>query len=294
MKKNYQTNLILVLLLSLLTLYLLNSSLVIKSILDYTSLYITKLFPTTFIIYTLTSLLLNYQIINKLSKLTKHPASLYIIFFSLLSGFPTGPKYISELYQNKYITKDTSNKLLRYVHFPNPLFILGPVSVLLNSKSLAIKILISLILSNLIIKTFSKTNSKEQVLVSNNTLPFSDILNKAIISSFKLQILIYGTNLFFYLISVIITTYIKLTPVNYVLTIGLFDLIKGIFTTSILSSLYLKAMFIVFFLSLGSISIHIQIKSILTDASLNYKHFFQGRLISTILALVIFTLLYIF
>ena len=294
MKKTSKTPLILIFLITLLTLYLVNSKLIITSILNYTELFITKLFPTSFLIYVVAALLINYQIIEELSKLTKNPSTFYVILMSLISGFPSGPKYIKELYEKNYLTRTTSNYLLKFTHFPNPLFILGSINILLNSPTLAIKILTSLILSNFIIAIFSYKKDVKLTPLASLPESFSNALNSAINSSFKLQLLIYGTNLFFYLISVIITTYLKTSPLIYILINGSLDLMKGIFSITLLSNELLKCILIILFISLGSISIHIQTKSILSDTSLNYKNFLQGRLIATPVAIIIFIILYNF
>ena len=207
----------------------------------------------------------------------------------IYSGFPSGPKYTKELYEKNYISKQTANYLLTYTHFPNPLFILGPVSTLISTK-LSIKLLLSIIISNFIIAiTFHKKTPKIS-LPQNKCLSFSKALNEAITSSLKTILIIYGTSLFFYLISLIITNYISLPPIPYITINAIFDLTKGIFSTSILQSTIQKALLILTFISFGSLSIHIQIKSILSD-TLNYKYFLLGRIISAIIALTIFLIL---
>ena len=70
MKKTYKSSLILIFLIIILTLYLVNSKLIINNFLDYTKLYIERLFPTSFIIYIISNLLINYQILEELSKIT--------------------------------------------------------------------------------------------------------------------------------------------------------------------------------------------------------------------------------
>ena len=54
---------------------------------------------------------------------------------------------------------------------------------------------------------------------------------------------------------------------------------------------FLRAYYLLAFISLGSISIHTQIKSILEDTPLSYSSFLLGRIISTILSIVIFSIL---
>ena len=291
MKKSYKSNIILVFLILILTLYLVNSKLTTNAILEYTNLYVTKLFPSSFTIFIITNLILNYNPVKNISKITKKPANLYILLISMISGFPGGPKNISLLYKQNYITKITSNYLLKSTHYPNPLFVLGPISILLNSKKTAIQILFSLIISNLIIYIKNYKNYEQSSLPEIKQKTFSESLSFAIIESAKLQILIYGTNIFFYLISITLTNIIQTSPILYVLINGFFDLTKGIFSVSILNSELLKSLLVLSFISFGSISLHIQIKSILMDAKLSYKSFIQGRLITTILSIIIFLIL---
>ena len=289
MKKTYKSSLILIFLITILTLYLVNSKLIIYHFLEYTKLYIEKLFPTSFIIYIISHLLINYQIINELNKITKNPNKLYIIIMSMLTGFPSGPKYITELYKNKMIKKETATFLLRFTHFPNPLFILGSLTRIISLNK-GIKILISIYLANFIIAAITRVKDDEINTLTSKYQDFSIALKEAIKSSFNLQILIYGTNIFFYLVAVITTNYLKPTAILYVLINGIFDLTKGLFTTVLLPK-NIRYIFILLFLNLGSISIHIQTKSILSDTNLKYKIFLQGRIVSTILSLFIFIII---
>lgn len=291
MKKTSKTNLILLFLLVILTLYLLNSKLIITSTIEYIELFITKLFPTSFLLYIISSLLINYQIVETLNIITKKPGKLYVIIMSIICGFPSGPKHTKELLEKNYISRTTANNLLKFTHFPNPLFILGSISSLLTTK-LALKILFSIYISNFIISFFTKEKDNNLLTKCNNEIDFSKALNQAITSSFKLQILILGTNLFFYLISVIIVHYIKTTTIVYVFINGIFDLIKGIFSTTLISNILIRSTLILTFLSFGSLSIHIQIKSILSDTSLKYNSFLIWRIISTIISIIIFLLIY--
>lgn len=289
MKKTYKSSLILIFLIIILTLYLVNSKLIINNFLDYTKLYIERLFPTSFIIYIISNLLINYQILEELSKITKSPNIFYIIVMSMLTGFPSGSKYITELYKKQLISDKTATYLLRFTHFPNPLFILGSLTKIISINK-AIKIIISIYLANFIIAITTNTKEESTKLLNTNSLDFSTSLKEGIKSSFNLQLLVYGTNIFFYLIAVIITNYLRISTYSYVLINGIFDLTKGLFTTILLPQ-KIRTIFILIFLNLGSLSIHIQTKSILSDTKLKYKIFLQGRIISTILSLLIFIII---
>ena len=288
MKKTYKTILLLVSLITILIMYFINSEYIIKCFLEYTKLFYTKLFPVSFIFFIFSSLLIEYKVLDIIPI---NINSIYIFLLSFISGFPSGSKYTKELLDNKIISIEEASNLLLFSHFPNPLFILGSISVILN-KSICIKLLISIILSNFIIllstKKYKKRN-KRNIAYPNN---FSIVLTNSIFKSIKTIILIYGTSIFFYLISSIITKYISFNPYIYVLISEIFDLTKGVFSTNIINNILIRSIFILIFISFGSISIHMQVKSILMDTSL-YKSFIKGRIIGTILALIIFLFLII-
>lgn len=292
MKKTYQRIIIITFLLTLLILYTINSTLVIKSILDYTNLFITKLFPTNFVFFMLSTILIDQGLIELINnKLKLNGSIFYVTIMSILSGIPSGSKYTKDLLEKDLISTKTANYLLAFTHFPNPMFVLNTVTILLN-KTIALKILISLILSNLIIALIFKP-SKKEVFTINNYSPkdFSQSLSKAILDSLRIILIIYGTSIFFYLITVIINKYLTLNVLTHVILNGIFDLTKGLFSIALLSNKLLKTLLIIIFFSFGSLSIHIQIKSIITNTSLKYKYFILGRLLQTILAITLFFLL---
>ncbi len=295
MNKTIKRIIILCFLFLLLILYLINASLIIKNIVEYTNLFFTKLFPANFIFFTISSLLIEYGLIEIISsKLRLNTASLYIFFMSLISGFPSGCNYSKELWQKKLITDEEANYIVMSSHFPNPLFVLGTVSMVLNNKIMALKIYLSLIIGNLII--FLLTRKKDNKIEFNyfEVKDFSTALSKAINKSLKVIVLIYGTAIFFYLISSIINKYLILNVDSYVIINGIFDLTKGISSLSLINNIFKKALLALIFLSLGGISIHMQVKSIIAETPIKYRSFLKGRIIGTVLSIIIFLLLYTF
>lgn len=285
MTKNIKRLLVLTLLFTLLILYIKESNLIIKEFLSYTNLFITKLLPSVFIIYILSDLLINYGIINLLNKITKYPTTIYILLISLISGFPSGPKTIKNLNEQKYISEEESNKLIKSTHFPNPIFTFSTISLITKNINI---IYISIILSNLIILIKNKPKS-------NNNLPnikekdFTTTLSNSIIKTLKIIILIYGTSIFFYLISIIILNYLN-TKKLYIIINILFDLTKGIETTSLITNQTIKDLIIILLLTISPLNINIQIKSILSDTNIKYKNFIKGRITSFILTIIIYSL----
>ena len=258
----------------------------IKLFLDYSFTFLTMLFPASFIFFILSSLIIDFGGINLLYVVFRdYSAYFYVLLISMISGFPSGYKTSVELFNKKLIDYNNLKRSIMYCHFPNPLFVLGSVSNIIGISN-SIYILLSIFISNFIIFLFVLSPVPNSYSNSNN-IDFNSSLVNSIKSSFIIMEIVYGISIFFYLISIIILGFIN-NSYLYVLISGIFDLTKGIFSTSILSSETISSYFILFFFSFSGISIHMQIKSILKDTSL-YKSFLLGRFISTILSLLIFS-----
>lgn len=294
MKKTYKSILILVTLITLLILYLINSNVIVNAIIDYSILFLTKLFPVSLLFFIFSTLLIDYGLIELIQYYLKiNTSSLYVLLISAISGFPSGAKYTKELLEKNLIDENTANKIIMFSHFPNPLFILGSVYLVLKDKDICLKLLLAIIISNIIIYIFSKDKKSTKNNIKKLKVPsnFSNVLSKAVTNAFNTLLLIYGTSLFFYLVATIITKYITLNTNSFIILNGFFDLTKGVFSTTLLNNLTLRAIYILIFISFGGLSIHMQVKSIITDTSIKYKYFFIGRIIGTILSLIIFILI---
>ena len=151
MKRKYQELLAVSIILFIYLGIFINPKLIIESGISSINIFKTKLFPSIFPFFVLASLLLNLGLagtisrkINFIIKRIFHieGISSYIIVISIISGFPSGSKYISDCYKKGLINKEVSNYLLTFTHFGNPLFILGTCGTVLNNISIAYKILI--------------------------------------------------------------------------------------------------------------------------------------------------------
>ena len=291
MKKNYKNRFINIILLFILVYYLLNNNLIIDNVLDYSKLFLTRLFPVSFTFYIIIGLLIDYGIIEYINNsLHIKNINLFVYIISMINGYPSGAKYAKDLLDREIINLETANKILMFSHFPNSLFITSTLNIIINNKTINRNILLSLLLSNLIIMIiYSKKNY--YTLNSNIINDFANNLIKEINNSFKTIIIIYGTSLFFDLISSMILNIFKFRGINYVIVCGLFDLTKGIYSSIIINNIFLRGLLILIFLSIGGISIHLQTKSILTNTKIKYKYFFYGRIIGTILAIIIYLFL---
>ena len=294
MKKINSNIIILVTLFLFFGISLFNTKEIVTNILDYTKLFMTKLFPSSFLFFILSSLLMEYHFIYYFQKILRLKSSyLYFFLISLVSGFPSGAFYLKEGFEKETIEKETAEKIIQYTHFPNPLFIFSTVSQIIKNNSLTLLLYFSIIMSNFILLLILSRKEKNSHIYQR-TYPkdFSTALSKAILKTTKVLIIIYGTSLFFYLISINISNIFKYYPYPYIAISGFFDLTNGVVKTSLLTSSFSRALFILIFLSFGGLSIHMQVKSILSDTPISYKKFIQGRILGTILSLLIFLISY--
>ena len=290
MKKNMKNILIIVILCMILGISFINSETIIQEFISYSLLFLQKLFPPSFLFFTISSLLIDYHLVEIIQKnFHIHSTYFYIFIMSLISGFPSGSIYIKEMLEKKQISIEEANQMIKYAHFPNPIFTLHMTSSLIHNQKIPIYLLLSILISNLIIFLITpkyKTNNKKEIIFPKD---FSTSLKKAINHSINSIVIIYGISIIFSLISYLITSHIHNKNI-YVLLSGLFDLTKGITTTALLQNDLTKAFYILLFITLGSLSIHMQTKSILQDTSIKYTSFLKGRIIGSIISQIVFSL----
>lgn len=302
MKKKYQELFAVLIILFLYLGIFINPSLIIESGISSINIFKTKLFPSIFPFFVLASLLLELgiatKISNKLNTIFKRlfhveGNSSFIILVSIISGFPSGSKYVVESYKSKTIDKTTANYLLTFTHFANPLFILGTCGLILNSLSLAYKILIIQIISNLILGIILRPkeiiSSKKMNNYQNKS--FLEALPKAINDAIKLLLFMLGSITFFMFFSKLLTTSLSLNSFFETIITGILDMTSGIsLVTSIDTTNYIRGLLVLTFITFGSFSVHLQVLNNIKEEDLEYKYFFFGRIIETSIALLLYIL----
>ena len=302
MKRKYQELLAVLIILFLYLGIFINPSLIIESGISSINIFKTKLFPSIFPFFVLASLLLELGLATKIS-IKLNPLirkifhvegnSSFIILVSLISGFPSGSKYVVESYKDKTIDKNTANYLLTFTHFANPLFVLGTCGLILNSLSLAYKILIIQILSNLILGIILRPKEIIPSKITNNhqNKSFLEALPKAINDAIKVLLFMLGSITFFMFFSKLLTTTLSLNPFFNTILTGLLDMTSGIsLVNTIDTTNYIKGLLVLTFITFGSFSVHLQVLNNIKEEDIKYKYFFIGRIIETSIALVLYIL----
>ena len=241
-------------------------------------LWFKSLVPFMLPMYVITDLLLNYGLGNVLYKIF-HKNYPFLIMISLLMGTPTNAKYIKDFYDSGYIDLETSNWLLLFSYSPNPLFIIGIAPTFL----IAIKLLGYLHISNILIALFSKrffniSSSKPKLFSKQN---FSKCLENSINKSFNVLILILGI----ICVYAVIIRFIDLIIPNSIFLKTILEMTNAL--AIIKNSTVPIFPWMMLAISFGGLSIHTQIKSILEDTPINYKYFLIGKLIASIVPLIL-------
>lgn len=221
------------------------------------------------------------KLFNKIFKCSNY--GIFIYFLSLFTGSPSNAKYINDLVNNNLISNTLSNKLLLFTSNYNVLLIYSLLSLYLN-KSISIKIIIIIIISNIIVGLIFRNIN--YIDLKTNYIKRKINISKIIKDTLDTLLMILGTLIFFNII-------INLLPIKNMLLKnilnGFLEITTGLKGLEYLDiSTNIKILLSTMYLSFGGLSIHTQIKSILPDT--NYTLFLKSRLYTIIISIILLTL----
>ena len=293
----------------LLTLYL-GIFLFPKTIVTSGSMAITifkeRLFPSVFPFFVLSFLLFHLPLRKQLCSLFQplfsflfHVSNngVFVILMSIISGFPSGAKYISLFYQDKALNKEEATFLLSFTHFANPLFILGTCGLLLKNQVLAFLIFICQLLSNFIIGFLMRPNNvKNDYLVTTKepivTDSFLSCLVDAIEQAMGVILFMLGSIMIFMFCSQVICKLYPFSDFEKTWITGLLDLTSGVSLAAFLPvSSHKIALIMLCFITFGGMSVHLQVIYALEKTDISYFSFLKGRILQTGVACVLFLIL---
>ncbi len=309
MKKNFYYLTILSLFLCFFIFLLKERLVTIEVMQNALTLWRENLFPTLFPFLVLGEIFIALGIPGYLANFLEKPfqkgfhlsgKASFVLFMSLFSGFPSGPKYTRCLYEKKEISLEEANHLLFLVHFSNPLFILGTIYLVLQNRRIPFLILFAHIGSNFLValvkrkrsSVLGQTTSLKQAWKENITQfsSFGFSFLEAIQSAISTMLFMLGSISFFMLLAKMCTQWIQSPIIKSIFT-GIFDLTSGIFSLKSANlSLFLKGMLATIFVTFGGFSVHLQVLNTLKGSMLSYKNFLKGRLLATLFAILLFLL----
>ena len=264
------------------------------TIYETTLIWFKNIVPNLLPMFIITSYIINsnliFNICNLLGNLFKKIFKtsiygVYVFILSLFTGSPSNAKYLKDLLDNNLINKIEKDKLLLFTLNYNPILIISLLNLYLPNK-ISIIILIIIILSNIIVGLINR-NINCNININNYKIK-KQSLSQILKNSIDTLLMILGTLIFFNLI-------INLLPIkNFVIK----NLINGLLeiTTALKGLEYLnininiKILLSIIYLSFGSLSIHMQIKSILPDT--NYNLFLKSRILTILISIILLILLH--
>lgn len=255
-----------------------NYDIVLKSTLDATTIWLNKVFPYLFIMIIIQDLLINLDFASFFKN-----TAVYIFIMSLLSGTPSGTYIISKLKQQNIISKEYANTCLIFTFFANPLFLYSILNSIFLSKFITIRLMLILYLTNLFLYFIYKKD-----LPSNGkSINTNEInLSSSIKTSINTTITVLGVITFYLILSnIIITEFNIIYPFNIFFK-GFLEMTQGL-AALINANIKYKEIISMIFISFGGFSIHTQVSCILNEADLSYKYFFKGRIMQTILVVLL-------
>ena len=298
MKNNLYKNLLIIVCIFAITFILLNSNIIKNNIIDAVNLWITKVFPLLFPMFVINDLLLyaNFPnlICNLFSKLFRINGScIYVFIMSILSGCPSNAIILKTLLNENKISTEDASKTLAFTYFSNPLFLWNVLNITFSHSSV-LKIIIVHYLANIIILFFffKKLNNNSKISAKENkNNPLSNVINNSIKKSLDTLLMILGTITFYAIISTIVINCFDFSNVSQTIIKGFFEITQGLSSLANINiGIKLKEIIAITIISFGGLSIHSQVKNIISDTNIKYKYFFIGRtfhvLISAILIFI--------
>ncbi len=301
MKRISDYSFILILILIFINLFTISN--IKEIIMDSCSIWLNNLIPSIFPFYIISDLLINYGFINVLNLVFKNffyklfkisEGSIFVLIFSMLTGFPSSAKYIKSLIKENLINASEANNIIRFCHFSNPLFVINIIGLnILGSKKLGFLILISHFIANFVIAfIFKSDNTTNKTKINLTSEKLSVVLTNSILNTFNSLLIILGNIIVFkLLIEIIFKHFYFNSMINAIINIIL-EITTGILRLNSLNiSTNIKAIIITSAISFGGLCVHSQVYGILSDTKVKYKNYLIGRIIQAIIAPIILMML---
>ena len=268
------------------------NALVQKAILSSCELFITKLFPSLFPMMILCDLLIFFDLPDLFCKyfgslfskvFHTSPNGAFAFFISCFSGTPSNAYMIKNLYLEQVLTKEEASHILSFSFFTNPLFYYTMLNAIFPRNNIIIwKLFFIPYLVNILIAILSHSKTQISKLTVPKQKPnFGIFLTNSINHTMNTLMFILGSVTLFFILNTLIN------PNQIPLISGVLEVSQGLHSlTTVLYSLKLKEILTIFFVSFGGLSIHLQVKGILSDTPISYQEFLKGRIKQVLFSII--------
>lgn len=268
------------------------------------SIWLYNVYPSIFTFYIISSCLINFNILSRLTFLFKpfiklSSSKAYELFIiSILVGNPSSASLIMNELEACTITESDAHKLLKINAFFNPLFIISIMtSTFLNHIKYAYLIVASMLITSIIFSYFYSSKPIKKESIKNQIVIKTDKIFTAINSAMYLLLIVAGVMVFSNIIKFSVNNLFQLLNINspiitfiianFEAATGVFDIIN--FNYNIPNTLAL----ICFILTFQGISINLQVATVIKDFNINLGSLFISRILQGIICAIICLTLYI-
>ncbi len=264
---------------------LINSKIIIKSVINSSKLFILSIFPSMFPGMIMGNLLIKRKVwkiipnfikhvFNKIFKLNDIETSIFII--SIFCGAPSNALYI-----NQYLPDKNTQKMINITHFINPLFIVGTVGIgIFKSAKIGFILLFIMLIDNLFKAYILK--DKNITITTNIKLKQDTLINDFITSiktSINSSLLILGLVICFNLLITLITNIFSIPNTINIIINGILEMTSGIIKIKGINFIMpIKIILAYFFLNFGGLCIQMQTISMLENKKISYLKYLIFRL----------------
>ena len=274
-----------------------NNKEVANVIIEAVNLFLKKVFVSLFPMFILNDILINlnipyyfYLLFNKLFLKVFKTSGLgaYVFIMSLISGTPSNAYILKELVELEKISLEEANHFLTFTYFSNPLFLSVMLSTIFNTN-VVLKIILCHYIANIIIGILirnkaPKIANNKNILKTNLKITLTKSINKSITT----LLMILGTISFYMLLTFIITSLLPNNCLIKTIISGFLEITNGLNTMASLNILsQIKEIIASAIISFGGLCIHTQIKAILEDTNMNYSYFLKGRIMQSIISVIL-------
>ena len=297
--------------------YALNPKYYMQQTLNGFQVFFTNVFPALFPFFVFSKILTGLNCVGDFSMLFKKVTkklyntsgiSAYVLFMSVISGYPVGAKVVSELYNENQLSKEEVNRVITFTSTSGPLFVIGTVGVsLLNSFKCGVIMLVCHIIASLINGLIyrNKNYKKEKIETkyANNFIKpnINKVISESIYNS-VISILLVGAYIvvFFVIISMLnnfcvfkpfIIVFEKFgidSSISNAILNGTVELTRGCIDVSMLDiSLKLKTIICGTLISFGGLSVAFQGFAFLQNCNVKFLYYIKQKISHSVISLVL-------
>ena len=216
-----------------------------------------------------------------------------VFAFSLLGGYPTSARMISELYEQGKITKRQALHLSTTTSFPSPIFIIATVGVsLFASVQIGVIAFAAIIIGALLNGLFYRGRGENQQLITteskNHSTDFANAFSTALFSAVQSILLVGGLIVIFFIIGSQLDSLLNMPIGLDVVVSSVLEMTAGVFKlSSVALNPMLQVILVTAILSFSGICVGMQGMLFFKKFGMTFRVYMLYKTTHTLLAVAV-------